>query len=117
MADAVDLPPPQVLLQPFRGAPAAQPVLPIGGARLIRLGRVNALQTDVLAGNDNRIAIDDLGGADDVGLRRDGAGYQESGKNSLMASFEAFMPGRPADEKRNADLSTSRSMHVVRTRM
>lgn len=43
VADALDLTSAQVLCQPFRGGPAAGRFLPVGGAGLVQLGRVDAL--------------------------------------------------------------------------
>jgi hypothetical protein len=39
---------------------------------VILLGRIDPSKSDVLAIDDDGIAVDNLGGADDIGLRRDG---------------------------------------------
>jgi hypothetical protein len=75
VADAVDLPAPQVPVQPFRREPASRPLLSIGGARLIPLGRGDPFKADVLASDDDRVAVDDPGRAGNIRLRGEaGAG-------------------------------------------
>ncbi len=61
----------QVLLQPFRRELAARPLLSMGVAYLILLGRVDPFKAHVLASDDDRVAVDDTGTADDIGLRGD----------------------------------------------
>jgi hypothetical protein len=58
VADALDLPSAQVLCQPLRSHPAAWPLLSKGGARLIRLGRIDALRTHMFARDDDGVAVD-----------------------------------------------------------
>src|SRR5512132_1857095 len=93
MADAVDLPAVQVLFQPLRRDPPTRPLLPVGGAGLVQLGGVDPLQPDVLAGDDDGVAIDYLRRASHIGERRPRGDDAEEQENSDggMAEHQALV--------------------------